>query len=115
MQRDADRLEDILTAAADVIEFHAGLTRDRFESEKAPRLAILHSLTIIGEAAGRLSEELRANHPEVPWRRIIAFRNRLVHGYGDLDLDLIWEVAGKLVPQLRGQIAAIRAAFPEEE
>ena len=69
----------------------------------------------MGSTLGRLSEELRANHPEVPWRRIIAFRNRLVHGYGDLDLDLIWEVTGKLVPRLRGQIAAIRADFPEEE
>ena len=109
------RLDDILTAAADVMEFHGGLTRDRFETEKAQRLAILHSLTIIGEAAGRLSEQLRANHPEVPWRRIIAFRNRLVHGYGELDLDLVWEVAEKLVPPLREQIAAIRLAFPEEE
>ena len=114
MQRDVDRLDDILTAAVDVMEFHGGLTRDRFETEKAQRLAILHSLTIIGEAAGRLSEPLTANHPEVPWRRIIAFRNRLVHGYGELDLDLVWEVAGKLVPQLHGQIAAIRLAFTEE-
>ena len=101
MQRDVDRPDDILTGRTLRWNSMAGLTRDRFETEKAQRLAILHSLTIIGEAAGRLSEPLTANHPEVPWRRISAFRNRLVHGYGELDLDLVWEVAGKLVPQLR--------------
>ena len=52
MHRDIDRLEDILVGPADVIEFFTGLTRDDFESRKAVRFAILHSLTIIGEAAG---------------------------------------------------------------
>ena len=107
MRRDLDRLEDILVASADVIEFYSGLTRDSFVQAKSIRLAILHSLTIIGEAANRLSPELRNSHPEVPWGRIIAFRNRLVHGYAELDLDLVWEVAGKLVPPLREQLAEI--------
>ncbi len=101
MQRDLSLLDDILSAAADVNEFYAVLTRESFAEQKALRLAILHSLTIIGEAAARLSDQLRLSHPEVPWRRIIAFRNRLVHGYGDLDLDLVWEISGKLVPALK--------------
>lgn len=114
MQRDLDRLEDILAAADDVMDFCSGLSRAEFEKNKTTRYAILHSLTIIGEAASRLSEEFRASHPTVPWRRIIAFRHRLVHGYGDLDLDLIWEVALTMTPQLRIQIAHLRSEFPEE-
>jgi uncharacterized protein with HEPN domain len=114
MQRDLDRLEDILSAAGDVIEFCAGLTRDDFASRKAVRFAILHSLTIIGEASSRLSEDYRANHTEVPWRRIIAFRHRVVHGYGELDLELVWEIARTLVPELRDLVAQLRADFPEE-
>lgn len=111
MQRDVDRLEDILTAAADIAGFCAGLDRAAFETDKTTRYAILHSLTIIGEAANRISEPLRAAHPEVPWRRIIAFRHRGVHGYGDLDLDLVWEVVTKMVPALRAQIAILHTEY----
>lgn len=66
MQRDLDRLEDILTACTDVMQFCDTLERERFGREKTLRYAILHSLTIIGEAASRLSEPYRASHPEVP-------------------------------------------------
>lgn len=115
MQRDLSLLEDILVAAADINEFYGALTRESFVEQKALRLAILHSLTIIGEAAARLTEELRSKHPDVPWRRISAFRNRLVHGYGDLDLDLVWEISGKLVPVLNDQITTIRAELSPPE
>ena len=115
MERDLDRIEDILGASRDVTEFCQGLSRDQFECQKVIRFAILHSLTIIGEAASRLSEEIRTLHPEVPWRRIIAFRHRLVHGYGELDLDLVWEVALTLVPVLRDQVERIHREVREEQ
>ena len=114
MNRDLDRLDDILAAASDVMEFCATLDRESFGSQKAVRYAVLHSLTIIGEAASRLTQELRARHGQIPWRRIIAFRHRLVHGYGDVDLDLVWEIARTLVPELRDQVTRVRAEFPEE-
>jgi uncharacterized protein with HEPN domain len=85
-----------------------------FQNEKVVRYGILHSLTIIGEAANRLSEELRVKRGEIPWRRIIAFRHRLVHNYGERDLELVWEVARTLVPELRSQVASIRSTFPRE-
>ena len=50
----------------------------------------------------------------MPWRRIIAFRHRVVHGYGELDLILVWEVARNLVPSLRDQVTQIRAEFTED-
>ena len=105
MNRDLDRLDDILAAPSDVMEFCAPLDRESLESQKAVRYAVLHSLTIIGEAASRLTEELRARHGQIPWRRIVAFRHRLVHGYGDVDLDLVWGIARTLVPELRAQVA----------
>jgi uncharacterized protein with HEPN domain len=111
---DRARLDDILTASDDIAGFCEGLDLRGFENEKVVRYAILHSLTIIGEAANRLSEELRVKHGEIPWRRIIAFRHRLVHNYGELDLELVWEVARTLVPELRSQVAGIRATFPKE-
>jgi uncharacterized protein with HEPN domain len=113
MQRDLDRLDDILTAAADVIEFSSQLTFARFVSQKAERYAILHALTIIGEASNRISEEYRAKHPDLPWRRIIGFRHRIVHGYGEVDLELVWEVARTLVPDLQQRISQLRAEFDQ--
>lgn len=98
-----------------MLEFVAGLTEADFRNRKTERFAILHSLTIIGEAASRLSEEFRVSHPEVPWRRIIAFRHRLVHGYGELDLDLVWEIARVLTPELQRQLGRLREEFPAGE
>jgi uncharacterized protein with HEPN domain len=63
-------------------------------------------LAIIGEAANRLSEELRLAHPEVPWRRIIGQRNILVHVYDHLNLERVWE-AIEAVPELARRIRAI--------
>lgn len=114
MLRDLDRLEDILTAADDIADLCRALTQEELIANKPVRYAILHALTIIGEAASRISEDLRLRHPSVPWRRIIAFRHRVVHGYGELDLILVWEVARNLVPTLRDQVTQIRAEFPED-
>ena len=105
MPRDLDHLEDILTAADDIADLCRALTQEELIANKPMRYAILYALTIIGEAASRLSEELRLHHPSVPWRRIVAFRHRVVHGYGELDLILVWEVARNLVPTLRDQVA----------
>lgn len=69
--------------------------------------ATLHWLEIVGEAANRLSEELRAAHPEVPWRAIIDFRNLLAHGYDHVLLDRVWQVIAVDLPSLEGQVRAI--------
>ncbi len=71
--------------------------------EELSRDGILYELAIVGEAAGRVSDELRAANPEVPWRRIVAQRNILVHVYDQLNLDRIWaavEAVSPLVDQL---------------
>ena len=115
MRPDLDRLEDILSAASDVMTFCEEIDLTEFQTSKQHRYAVLHALTIIGEAANRLSPELRDTHPDLPWRRIIGFRHRLVHGYGDLDLLLVWEVATTMVPGLRMQVAAIHAELARDD
>jgi uncharacterized protein with HEPN domain len=67
---------------------------------------------IIGEAARGLTEELRQAHPEVPWRQMIAMRNVLIHGYFDIDVDLVWSVADNDLPKLAAQIRAIVKEVP---
>ncbi len=69
-------------------------------------------MEIIGEAARGLTEELRQAHPEVPWRQMIAMRNVLIHGYFDIDVDLVWSVADNDLPKLAAQIRAIVKEVP---
>ncbi|HEV3504364.1 MAG TPA: HepT-like ribonuclease domain-containing protein [Actinomycetes bacterium] len=64
------------------------------------------------EAARGLTEELRQAHPEVPWRQMIAMRNVLIHGYFDIDVDLVWSVADNDLPKLAAQIRAIVKEVP---
>lgn len=66
---------------------------------------------MIGEAASRLSVALREQHADVPWRQIIAVRNRIVHAYFDLDWQILWDSAKSDIPSLRAQIGAIAASL----
>jgi uncharacterized protein with HEPN domain len=100
-------LQDILDAA-DNISFHiAGRSAEHFLGDRTVRAAVLHELTVIGEAAARLSQDFRERHSEVPWMKIVAFRNLVVHEYFGLDWPIVWNTATTLVPQLRHQVAAV--------
>ncbi|HXB68104.1 MAG TPA: HepT-like ribonuclease domain-containing protein [Candidatus Acidoferrales bacterium] len=78
--------------------------------------AVLHHLTVIGEAISRLSVELRDRYPEVPWPQIIAVRHRIVHAYFDLDWQILWDSATGDIPQLRRQVLDILTTeFSESE
>jgi len=85
----------------------AAAGRERFEADEMVQVWIVHHLEILGEAAASIPDELRAEHTEVPWHRIIGARNRLVHGYFDIDLGVVWEVVERELPGLREQIARI--------
>lgn len=71
---------------------------------------------MIGEAINRLSAELRARHPEVPWQQIVAVRHRIVHAYFDLDWEILWNSAIDDIPGLHKQVKEILAGeFPEND
>ncbi|MGH3786856.1 MAG: HepT-like ribonuclease domain-containing protein [Pseudonocardiaceae bacterium] len=106
MRGDAERLADMLEAA-EKIERQALLGRARFDRDEIVQLALVHLVQIIGEAAARVSGELRAKHPEIPWSQIVGMRNRVVHGYFEVDLDVLWTVVNSGVPQLRKQLSGI--------
>jgi uncharacterized protein with HEPN domain len=100
MDRDIGVLVDILIAARDLMEFKEGATKEEFLRNKLLRAAILHQLVIIGEASRRLSEEFRAGHPEIPWPRVIALRNFVVHEYDEIDFAVVWNICERHVPEL---------------
>lgn len=86
-----DYLNDILESIADIREFTAGMTREGFSKDKKTVKAVVRSLEVIGEAAGKIPDQIRSKHPEIPWQEIIGMRNRLIHEYFGIDLDIVWQ------------------------
>ncbi len=111
MPRDAHYLADILEAEGHIRDFLAGVDEATFLSSELLKAAVLQKLTVIGEAANRLSPELKAQHPEVPWRNVVAFRNVAVHAYFSVDWPITWEAATVHSSALAAQIAAIRESL----
>ena len=84
-----------------------GLSREAFMADDKTVDAVVRNLEIIGEAARQVPDEFAAAHSAVPWRRIAGLRNRIVHDYFGLDLDIIWEVIQTDLPQLKSQLATL--------
>ena len=92
MQLDDDtRLHHMLDAAREADAFVRGKTRRDLEENRQLALSLVKCIEIIGEAASKVSQEARSTHQEIPWRVIVAMRNRLIHGYFDVDLDTRWD------------------------
>jgi uncharacterized protein with HEPN domain len=102
-ERDAALLLDMLLPPA-TEGFVVGVDETAFLAGRLHQNAVIRSLEIIGEAAGKVSAATQNAHPQIPWREITGMRHRLIHGYGDVRLDLIWIVIrdhlGLLIAQL---------------
>lgn len=112
MPPDSDniRLAHILDAAREAVGYVKGLPRSEFDLQRPLQHSVVRCIEIMGEAASRLSPELREASPGIPWQDIIGMRNRLVHAYFDLDLDLVWmtanvEIPG-IIPRLEAQLGS---------
>ena len=103
MARHDDRvtLRQMLDSTEKALVLSETRSRRDLDDECVVTLALVQLLQIIGEAARRVSEHLRHQHPEVPWGEIIALRNRLVHGYDTVDLDRLWEILTGDLPGLK--------------
>ena len=99
MKSDAPYLAHIIDSIAAIEAYTAG-GRDVFMNDKLIQDAVIRNFEIIGEAASRLSAEVR-NQPTVPWGKVIAFRNRLIHAYWSVDLALVWDVIENELPDLK--------------
>ena len=89
---DAVRLRHMLDAAHKARAFMRNRSRSELESDEMLALAVVRLLEILGEAAARVSPAVQAELPNIPWRQIIGTRNRLIHGYFNVDLDIIWTI-----------------------
>ncbi|HSV66642.1 MAG TPA: HepT-like ribonuclease domain-containing protein [Mycobacteriales bacterium] len=105
----------MIEAAEAIIEAVGGLTREEFYADQRLQYAVLWCFTKLGESASTLTPELRTRHATVSWRDASAFRNRAVHGYFDIEADIVLNAARQHVPQLIEDLRAVLAKeFPEE-
>lgn len=102
------RVEDILTAIADIDEFTTGLTFKTFLVDRKALYAVAYCLLIIGEASNHLADGVEARCPGIPWRQIRGTRNRIVHEYRGLDPQVVWDTATNDLAPLRLAMIAER-------
>lgn len=106
MRDDRERLLDMLEAIAQ-IERYATRGQEVFQTDELIQVWIVHHLQIIGEAAASTSDALQDEHSEIPWAAIIAFRNILVHEYFRVDLNAVWRIVERDLPNLKGSVEKI--------
>jgi len=98
--QDSLRLRHMRDAAEKILAFTKGLAPADFHADEKLQLAVIRLLEIVGEAGNDLSDDFKEQHPEIPWSQITATRNRLIHGYFDVDLDIVWKIVSQDVPTL---------------
>jgi uncharacterized protein with HEPN domain len=100
-------LTDIVEAAGAIARFLSGVEREAFLNDELRQSAVQQKLTVIGEAAARLTAEFHGRHPQVQWRKAVSLRNIAVHEYFSLSWETIWATATQDIPLVRDQVAEI--------
>lgn len=109
LKDDRIRLQHMLEAAREALAFAEGKIREDLEHNRMLTLSLIRCLEIIGEAATRVSTETRELSPHIPWAQIVGMRNRLIHAYFDINLNLVWDTLADDLPPLVQTLTQILA------
>lgn len=104
LPEDRIRITHMRDACESIRRFIEGKSSADLAGDQMLQFALVRAIEIIGEAAGRVSENVQKAAPEIPWREAVGIRNRLVHAYFDVDLDILWQTAVESVPQLQERL-----------
>lgn len=99
-----DYLQDILDAVNDIESFVGNMSYEDFKKDKKTLNAVVRSIEIIGEASKNIPGALKAKHKELPWKRMIGMRDKLVHAYFGVDVEILWKAIKEDIPPLRKSI-----------
>jgi uncharacterized protein with HEPN domain len=102
-------LEDIETSIARIIKYTNGFSFSKFNSDRKTIDAVLMNFSVLGEAIKNLPTELKRKYPQIPWRDIIAMRNKIIHEYFGVDEKILWETIKKDVPVLKKQLKVLKS------
>jgi uncharacterized protein with HEPN domain len=111
---DNARLRHMLDSARQAVRFVENKSRADMDTNEMLALAIFRCLEVIGEAASRITKERRRELPQIPWSTVISLRNRIIHTYFDIDLDIVWSTTTQNLPQLIAELETIITANTEE-
>jgi uncharacterized protein with HEPN domain len=100
-------LDDILDAMNKAEMFVEGMSYEQFENDLRTHYAVTRALEIVGEATRRLADSFRERYPDVPWRDMAGMRDRIIHGYDNVKLRIVWDVVKRDIPQVRPLIEQI--------
>ncbi len=101
------RIRHILDAARECVGFAEGRCREDLDADRKLNLSLVRLLEIVGEAARGTSPEFRQAHPDLPWKKMVGMRDRLIHGYYDVSLDVVWETITEDLPPLIDRLEEI--------
>ena len=104
-----DYINDILSSIEEVSEFTSGMSPDEFMKDKKTVNAVIRSLEVLGEAARKVPDDLRIKAPHVPWKKMTGMRNKLIHEYFGVDLDIVWTVIKEELPPLSSPLKKLLA------
>ena len=111
MLRDSASLLDMYQAGRQVLVFTEGNTLEELQDNDMRLSAVLYEIIVIGEATTRLSPDFRADHPEIPWKKMAGMRNILVHQYDEVNFDVLWDAIQFSIPEILNKIFPL---LPEE-
>jgi uncharacterized protein with HEPN domain len=100
-------LKDILDAISEVESFTKGLSYEVFKDDKKTVNAVVRSIEVIGEAAKRIPKATRDKHRDVPWKKLAGMRDKLIHEYFGIDLEILWKAANREIPPLKKPIQSV--------
>ena len=109
---DSVRLRHMLDYSRKAMAMVAGRTREELDRDEILTLALTRAVEIVGEAAARVSGATQVRYDGIPWTEIVGLRNRLVHGYNSVDLNILWDIVKHDLPEL---MATLKDAMEEDE
>lgn len=101
---DLTRLGDVLDAIRRIENYVSGVGKDSFVKNQMMQDAVMHQIEIIGEASNSISDEFQETHPSLPWMQMRAIRNKIVHEYREVNLDIIWDTVMNDLPAVKQQV-----------
>ena len=102
-----DYINDLTEACDDILSFTKGMSYSDFASDKKTINAVIRSLEVIGEATKNLPESFRSNYPDVPWKQMAGMRDKLIHNYFGIDIQMVWQAVEKHIPHILALIREI--------
>ena len=106
-KHDKIRFMHMLDAIEEARSFVKNRSRESLDNDRQLVLALIKDIEIVGEAASRISDEAQSASPEIPWASIIGMRNRLIHAYFDINLDILWQTVNQDLPKLAAELKLV--------